>query len=65
MGNILSADNFSPCLQNGFIRSVENVILSNIINNVDGTSVVCDVWHMECLTDDMVDGKANHIGDTT
>ena len=41
------------------------VILTNIINTAGGTSVACDVWHMECHTDDMTDNKAMHAYDTT
>ena len=35
-----------------------NVILTNIINTVDVTIVQCDVWQIECRTDDMAYGKA-------
>ena len=34
--------------------SVKNVILSHIVNTVDGTSVVHDVWQIECHADNMV-----------
>ena len=44
---------------------MENVILTNIINNVDGTSVAFDVWQMECDTDNMADGKGMYADHTT
>ena len=37
-------------------------VLSNSVNNVDGISVV---WQMECQADDMADGKAMYVDDTT
>ena len=46
------------CLQLGFIRSVENVMLTNIVNTEDGNSIVCDVWQMECHVNNIANGKA-------
>ena len=44
---------------------MENVIFTNIVNAVDGISVVCDVWQMECHTDNMANGKVMCADDTT
>ena len=49
-----------PCLQHGFIRSVENVIPTNIVNTADGPSDVFSIWQMECHAD----GKVVYAGDT-
>ena len=43
--------------------SVEDVIPSNIVNIVDDTSVVCDVWQMEDYRDYVADGKAMYKDD--
>ena len=50
---VLTADKLSPCLQPGLIRSEENVILTNILNIIVGTSVTYDMAdgvHTETMT---------------
>ena len=62
----LSIDKLSIFLQHGFIKSVENVILTNIINTADGTSIVvvmCCRWN--CHADDMADGQTMYADDIT
>ena len=49
--NLLSADKLLPCLQHSFFRSVENVILTNTANTVDGTSVMYDMLQVKCHAD--------------
>ena len=63
--NILSADTFLLHLQHGLINYVENVILTNIINTVDDTSVVHDVLQMEYHADYMADSKSMYADDAT
>ena len=48
-----------------FLFSVENVILTIIVNTGDSTCVGCDMWQMECYADIMADGKALYTDDTT
>ena len=54
----------SSHIQHGFIRSVENVLLTKIVNTLDGASVVCDVWQIECHIVTMADSKAMCADDT-
>ena len=39
ISQVLMKRKLAPCLQHGFIRSLENVIVTNIENTVDGTSL--------------------------
>ena len=49
----LSADKKFTMSLTCFIMSVENAVLTNIVNTVGGTNIVCDVWQIDCHVNDM------------